>query len=290
MYSGDSRVEDASGDIFARIGEVDGWEVTVLRGKEDCLLLFAACNRQRMLQSITSVFDKSSKEKLFMLEILYSIPALARSGIIIFFLLLKKQIVLLLLNFYFQKIIRCTYFKSILTLTLAKDSENRTLDVLDNNTSESNWSIFKFLIKPMLTLSKRVLINESLAKYNPTNSNYKRFNLLNHINATITLKFSESFGYTNKFGEPQGSLKDVIFGSVSISLNIRFFRSHWKFQANSFCIDSLAIVTLKRQTTLMEKLGIFSLSIFTYSLIISLVFTVILKYIFEQSISLADLN
>ncbi|OXU18005.1 hypothetical protein TSAR_012180 [Trichomalopsis sarcophagae] len=194
--------------------------------------------------------------------------------------------------------------------------------LLDNNTTNPYWSLFKLPFEPKSTLPRRgglicnhlffdktntlhgtnvkvALIKSNILHYDSTKIGYKRFTspsflliagILNYINATITVKFSNEFGYINNFGEPEHALKDVIFGTVSIGLNLRYLRNSWKFQVYSFYADSVAIATLKKQTTFIEQLEKLGLTFYLYLLIASLALTAALKYILKQSMSLAALN
>ncbi|XP_016844713.1 uncharacterized protein LOC107982050 [Nasonia vitripennis] len=194
---------------------------------------------------------------------------------------------------------------------------------LHSKTSDSNWSLFQLTVDTILTSSKHgrlecnnlffdksknlhgtnlkvALKRTSITNhYNSTMSGYKRFtspgfsliaSVLHRMNATVTVKFSDTHGFISPFGEPQSLLNDLISGTVLLIMNIRFLRHYWNFQVHSFHAETVAIVSLKKQITLFEKLGNVGLNFFIYLFISSLAFTVSLKYILEQSISLAALN
>ncbi|OXU24463.1 hypothetical protein TSAR_015523 [Trichomalopsis sarcophagae] len=195
---------------------------------------------------------------------------------------------------------------------------------LHSKTSDSNWSLFQLTVDAIPTSSKHgrlecnnlffdksknlhgtnlkvALKRTSITNhYNSTMSGYKRFtspgfsliaSVFHRMNATVTVKFSDTHGFISPFGEPQSLLNDLISGTVSVIMNIRLLRHYWNFQVHSFHAETVAIVSLKKQITLIEKVeNVIGSTFFAYLFILSLAFTVSLKYIFEQSISLAALN
>lgn len=73
--------------------------------------------------------------------------------------------------------------------------------------------------------------------------------ILEHLNADLTVKQSNSRGFIDQDGKPQGELKDVLTSTVDLSLTSHFMRDYWKQQTHPFSFGALKVLSLKESTT-----------------------------------------
>lgn len=107
----------------------------------------------------------------------------------------------------------------------------------------------------------------------------------------MTTKVSNTSGLIDEGGKSQGSLADILTGLVDFSTFKFFLREFWKEQIYPFRTTSLKIVSFKEPMKYFIIVTHFiNFKVLFFFVISSVVSTVILKYILEQSVSLAALE
>lgn len=115
--------------------------------------------------------------------------------------------------------------------------------------------------------------------------------VLNHMNAEVITKHYPKRGYINEKGEPHGLMKDVLSGIIDITMSSYFLRGFWKEQTYPSQTTPVTIVSLENSDKYFElATHIFTLRTWLFFGISSVVCVIILKYILEDSVSLAALE
>lgn len=111
-------------------------------------------------------------------------------------------------------------------------------------------------------------------------------NILNHINATITVKLTHNFGGFNDHSEPYGAVKEAISSTVDVVLNPYFLRYQLKSRAYPVFSNAFKILSSKRKIAYNERfLAIFRLEICGFLLISWIISIGILKHLIKKSIA-----
>lgn len=135
--------------------------------------------------------------------------------------------------------------------------------------------------------------------YDKSETGYRRFKgktgkimgtLTSSMNATFNVKISKN-GFINKAGNPVGSVKDVLFNSVDISMSSYLVRDYWKMQFYPFDTDKVKIISNTHHVGYAVKLAlIFNAKFWIAFIPTCFISVIVLMFISKHSMSLAALE
>ena len=115
--------------------------------------------------------------------------------------------------------------------------------------------------------------------------------VLEFLNATITVKFSNSYGLIDAQGQAHGPLKDVFSSKIDLIMNGYYLRTYWKSQVYPFYADSIEILSLNVSVKYIDRLTtIFNPIVLLFLIIIGVILVIGLKCAINESMSSAALD
>lgn len=115
--------------------------------------------------------------------------------------------------------------------------------------------------------------------------------LINHMNANITVKLSESAGFIDEYEQPHGSLEDVLSGTAQISMTPYFLRRYWKIQLYPYLEEEFKIVSANDLLQFSDRFFyIFNLKTWLFLVVSCFISVVILMHTLNEPTSEAALE
>lgn len=108
--------------------------------------------------------------------------------------------------------------------------------------------------------------------------------MLDHIHATITIKFNEYYGYVDELGEAHGQIEDVTSGDVDIAIALFPLNSYWRVQGYPVFPDSLEMISSKESVADETRFSrIFDLRFWFFGVVSCFSCIIALKFILDES-------
>lgn len=115
--------------------------------------------------------------------------------------------------------------------------------------------------------------------------------LLHHLNATVTVKMSDTYGVADGLNKSHGPIQDVVSNDVDFLMNVFFLRYFWKHRSYPFQADTIKIVSRKELATFADKFSlIFNIKVWIFLIAYCSLSVVALQFILKQPMSTAVLE